>query len=105
MNLVTLPTIPPATQAAHQAEENLRNLLTQLANELTASLRACWESESPQAFIDAYGTNAGKVFSLHGDLVALFVKHAEILPATVPQNVLELVGSYTVNGNGTVTVQ
>ena len=105
MNLVTLPTIPPVTQSAAQAETNLRNVLTQLANELTGSLRACWESESPQAFIDAYGTNAGKVFSLHGDLVGLFVKHAEILPATIPPEVLALVQAYTVNGNGTVTVQ
>ena len=105
MNLVQLPTAPPATQRAAQAEANLSSLLTQLANELSGSLRDCWESEKPQDFIDAYGTNAGKVFALHGDLVALFIKHAAILPVTISPDVLELVKPYTVKKDGTITVK
>jgi len=105
MNLVQLPTVPPATQRAAQAEASLSNLLTQLANELTGSIRDCWESDNPQAFIDAYGTNAGKVFALHGDLVGLFLKHAAILPVTISSEVLALVKPYSVNTDGNITVK
>lgn len=106
-NLVTLPTIPQAVQQAAQAESNLSALLSQLANELTGSIRACWESEKPQDFIDAYGTNAGKVFALHGDLVALFIKHTAILPDTAQMKpeVLSLVKPYNVSQSGAVTIK
>lgn len=102
--LVSLPPTPLATKQAAHAEETLKNLLAQLANELSGSLRACWESENPQAFISAYGTNAGKVFALHADLVALLAKHSAILPVAIPTDVLELVRPYTVNADGTVSV-
>lgn len=106
---IQLPQIPKATLLAVQTKEILEANLQQLANNLSGSVQECWDGAgyTPQEYIAAYGTNATRVFQFHGQLIGLLKANADILPesAQIPDSVLALVGPYTANDDGTITVQ
>lgn len=106
--LPTPPTPPPAAQVITDANkaQNL-NVITALRDQVHNNIRACWASGdvTPQEFLDQYGTAAVSAMILNRDAVLLIMAFEQAAGITLlDPAVLALVGEFTPNQDGTVTV-
>lgn len=77
------------------------------AARVEANILACWSDPSytPQAFLDEFGTAAAASLELNRKLVELVMTYESVTgEAILNPDVLALVGNFTTNTDGTVTV-
>jgi hypothetical protein len=106
--------LPPAPTArthtqdvADQVKLDSRAFVDSIARRVEANIKACWgdSQHTPQAFLDQFGTQAAASLALNRDLVAIVMSYEQLTGLTIlDRSILALVGNFTVNNDGTVTV-
>lgn len=91
-----------AERVANQIVSQTRMTFQQLVQVYNEGARSFWNNPraTPQEVAAALGANAAEVFMLHGKIGTLL---AEVKPESVAPG-QALVGKFTVNADGTVTV-
>jgi hypothetical protein len=93
----------PAKRAARDLLRQTQHTFEMMSNAFNEGARRFWQnndSATPEQIALELGTDAVEVFQLHAKLGALL---AEVNPESV-QHGLEVVGNFTMNEDGTVTV-
>lgn len=93
----------PAKMAARRLLTTTKNTFNQMVNSFNEGSRTFWQNPrgaSPQDIADELGNDAAEVFQLHHKLGQLI---AEVKPEAISEGV-SLVGNFTMNEDGTVTV-
>jgi hypothetical protein len=97
------PMVPPAKMAANRLINQARNTYQQMVQAFNQGSRMFWANDmgaSPVEIAAELGTNAKEVFELHHKLGLLI---ASVKPEAVAEGA-SLVGDFTMNEDGTVTV-
>jgi hypothetical protein len=91
-----------ADRAANQIVNQARSVFRQLVSAYNDGAKAFWNNPraTPQQVAAALGTDAAEVFGLHAKIGALL---AEVKPEVIAPG-QAVVGTFTVNSDGTVTV-
>lgn len=99
---VSQPVVSQADQVAARLRQQTVLMHESMVRAFNDSSRSFWaNSAAPPADIAAsLGTDAAEMFALHAKLGALL---AEISPGAIAEGAA-MVGAFTVNGDGTVTV-
>jgi hypothetical protein len=94
--------VPPAERIANQMVNQARMAFQQLVSVYNEGSRSFWSNPraTPQEISSALGNRAAEVFDLHGKIGALL---AQVKPEAI-QPGQSVVGQFTVNADGTVTV-
>lgn len=94
--------ITPAQRQANQIKQNVRQTFQSLVVAFNSGSKQFWRNPqaSPSAIAAALGTDAVEVFQLHAKLGALL---ADVRPAAIQEGA-SVVGQFTYNPDGTVTV-
>lgn len=105
ITLSSQPPVPPTQEEvlALQVATKAKLLLgspQRMYSQWAAGLRSIWEAKDPQAVITALGTNAAEIFSMSADFGELLEKHRP----GITTSVISLVKPFTVNQDGTITV-
>lgn len=95
--------ITPAMRQANQIKQNVRLTFQNMVMAFNQGARQFWSNPqaSPSQIAAALGVDAKEVFELHAKLGAIL---AEVRPAAI-QDGLSLVGEFTYNEDGTVTIK
>jgi hypothetical protein len=98
----SVPEITPAIRTAAQIKQNARATYQAMMNAFEQNTRLFWKNaqSSPSDLSSALGTDAAEVFALHAKLAAFL---EEVKPGCTAE-AMKLVGSFTSNADGTVTV-
>ena len=98
----TSPALDPATRVANQLKQNARNTFRNLTLSFANNAKLFWQNPlaTPTAIANALGTDGVELFQLHAKIGTLL---AEIKPESVVAG-LAIVGEFTYNEDGTVTV-
>lgn len=102
LNQPVQETITPAKRVANQIVAHTRNTFQNLVSAYNGGSNMFWRSPlaSPQEIAAELGADAAEIFSLHAKIGALL---GEVKPESVAPG-LEVVGQFTVNADGTVTI-
>jgi len=94
--------ITPAQRQANQIKQNVRQTFQSLVVAFNNGARQFWRNPqaTPSQIAAALGTDAVEVFQLHAKLGALL---ADVRPAAIQEGA-SVVGQFTYNADGTVTV-
>jgi hypothetical protein len=106
-----LPTAPPTKPHAQEVadaikEQNLA-FIKGVARRVQTNIKACWADpeHTPQEFLNQFGTKAAASLTLNAQAAALVMAYEESTGLVIlDRSVLALVGNFTVNNDGTVTV-
>jgi len=93
----------PAKQAAIDLIRTTQHTFGMMTHAFNEGSRKFWsnpDGATPQQIADELGTDAAEVFQLHSKLGTLL---AEVDPTSVTEG-LSIVGNFTMNEDGTVTV-
>ena len=93
----------PAKQAAIDLLRQAQHTFRMMSNNFNEGARKFWQNNdgaTPEQIATELGTDAAEVFQLHAKLGALL---SEVDPASV-QHGLEVVGNFTINKDGTITI-
>lgn len=95
--------ISPATRQANQIKQNVRLTFQNMVMAFNQGARQFWSNPqaNPSQIASALGTDAKEVFELHAKLGALLV---QVRPDAIQEG-LALVGEFTYNADGTVTIK
>lgn len=95
--------ITPAMRQANQIKHNVRTVFQSMVVAFNNGSRQFWlnAQASPSQIASALGTDAKEVFELHAKLGALL---AQVRPGSIQEG-LSLVGEFTYNEDGTVTIK
>lgn len=97
----------PLNSAVEATRRSCYDFVLRAAELVTANIKGCWASPdyTPQQFLDAIGDQAAGAMTLNGQLVQLILGYQQLTGVTVlDDSVLALVGNFTANNDGTVTV-
>jgi hypothetical protein len=97
------PTVPPAKMAANRLINQARNTYQQMVQAFNQGSRMFWANGMGASSVDIaaeLGTDAKEVFELHHKLGLLI---ASVKPEAISEGA-SLVGDFTMNEDGTVTV-
>lgn len=102
LNPPTATPLPPGQGAAERLKQQTRQTFQQLVMAFNQGSRFFWKNNdaTPQQIADALGTDAREVFQLHGQIGTLL---ATVKPEAVAPG-LAVVGTFTYNADGTVTI-
>lgn len=94
--------ITPAQRQANQLKQQARTAYQSMVLAFNQSAKQFWRNPqaTPSQIAAALGTDAVELFQLHAKLGALL---AEVRPAAIQEG-LAVVGQFTNNADGTVTV-
>lgn len=94
--------ITPAQRQANQIKQNVRQTFQNLVVAFNNGSKQFWRNPqaSPSEIAAALGTDAVEVFKLHAKLGALL---ADVRPAAIQEGAA-VVGQFTYNADGTVTI-
>lgn len=103
------PTTPVAVaeRKANQLKVTTARSARRLIREWERSIDTLWDSDDPQAILDALGTDAAEVFELSTAIIGLM---STALPDRLPddwariQTKIAKIQPHTINGDGTVTI-
>ncbi|NDF13422.1 MAG: hypothetical protein EB060_11500 [Proteobacteria bacterium] len=98
----SVPEITPAIRTAAQIKQNARATYQAMMNAFEQNARLFWKNPQsrPSDLSAALGTDAAEVFALHAKLGSIL---EEVKPGCTA-DALKLVGNFTVNSDGTVTI-
>lgn len=106
--------LPPAPaqrthvqDVADQVKADSKTFVETVARRVEANISACWADpqHTPQEFLDQFGTKAGASLQLNGQAAALVIAYEQSTGLTIlDRAILAKAGNYTVNQDGTVTV-
>ena len=111
MSFIQVPT--PITPVPRMVVDGLKRqgaaLLTQMNSYATSGIKAIWATNGQpntvaqaQAMVDIMGVNAASAFAQSEALVSFLSSTAVNCP--VASNVLALIGTFTANSDGSVTI-
>ena len=102
LNNPQVPEVDPAVRVANQIKQQARSTFQNLVQVFNQGAQSFWSNPraTPAQIAAALGTDATEVFQLHGKIGALL---AEIKPEAI-QPGLSLVGQYSYNQDGSVTI-
>lgn len=95
--------LTPAMRQANQIKQNVRLTFQNMLTSFNNGSRQFWNNPqaSPSEIAAALGTDAKEVFELHARLGALL---SQVKPDAIQEG-LSLVGEFTYNEDGTVTIK
>lgn len=102
-NQPNVPQIPVSERAANRLRNLTRQTYQQMVSAFNQGSSIFWQNPmgaSPQEIADALGADAKEIFELHAKLGALL---ATVKPEAIAEG-SSVVGQFTVNGDGTVTI-
>lgn len=102
-NNVPRPNTPPAALAANRLKMLTRQTYQQMVQAFNQGAKIFWQNPTgvlPSEIATELGTDAKEIFELHAKLGALL---ASVKPEAISDS-SSIVGNFTMNDNGTITI-